>query len=109
MRKTTITLTALGLVAALAAAAPTQAEARDWGHRGGSAHQWRGHNSGAAIGFGILGGILTGAAIASSQASAAPPVYYYQPPSPYYVAPGYTYATPYGYSGYGYTGYGYYR
>ena len=103
MRRTLITLTALGLITALAAAAPTQAQARDWGHRGGQEHQWRGHgNAGAAIGLGILGAVFAGAAIASSQAYyATPPVYYYQQPSPYYATP-YAYSTPYGYSGYGY-------
>ena len=97
MRKTATTLTALGLISALVAAAPTQAEAHDWSHRGGQEHQWRGHhNSGAALG--ILGGILAGAAIASSHPY-APPTYY---------APGYGHGSNYG-TPYGYAGYGYYR
>ena len=100
MRRTLITLTALGLITAAAAAAPTQAEARDWRHRGDQGHQWRGHNnSGAAVALGIFGA-LAGAAIASSQAYAAP--HYYQQASPYYSTPGYAYSTPYGYAGYGY-------
>jgi hypothetical protein len=94
MRKTAITFTAIALAGALAVA-PAVAQARDWGHRGGWGHEWRDHDdAGAAIGLGILGGILAGAAIASSQAY-APPVYYYQPPAYY--------------SSYGYAGYGYYR
>lgn len=95
MRKVAITLTAIGFAGALAAAVPAQA--RDWGHHRGWDHGWHRHNSGAAIGLGLLGGLLTGAAIASSQAYYAPaPTYYYQP---------YTYYSPYGYAGYGYYGY----
>ena len=96
MRTAGIALAALGLLSAVTAVAPAPAQACDWNHRGWD-HHWRGshdnHNSGAAIGFGILGGILAGAAIASTQT--------YAPPPPYY-APSY-----YGYAGYGY--YGYYR
>lgn len=91
MRKTAITLTALGLISALGVATVAPAEAHGWDHRGGREHGWGGHhNSGAAIGLGILGAI-TGAAIASSYGYAAPA----------YYAPG-SYYAPYGYAGYGY-------
>jgi hypothetical protein len=83
MRKTAITLTALGLIGALTVASAAPAEAHGWDHRGGREHGWSGHrNSGAAIGLGILGA-FAGAAIAASH------------PYPYY-------GTPYGYAGYGY-------
>ena len=94
MHKRVIAIAALGLLTAVTAVAPSPALAHDWGHRGwGHEH----HGGGAAIGLGILGGILAGAAIASSEAYYAPPAYYYQPPTAYYP--------PY----YGYAGYGYYR
>jgi hypothetical protein len=92
MRKTAIALAAIGLLSAFTVAAPPPAEAHGWDHRGRE-YGWRDrdhHNTGAAIGLGILGGILAGAAIASSQ-------HYYYPPSATYYAP------------YGYAGYGYYR
>ena len=95
MRKPAIALAALGLLSAVTTIAPQPALAHDWGHRGwGHEH----HGGGAAIGLGILGGVLAGAAIASSQAYYAPPAYYYPAPSAYY--------SPYYY---GYAGYGYYR
>src|SRR5579883_2418146 len=65
-----------------------------------------GHGNGAAIALGILGGVIAGAAIASSQGG-----YYYQPAPAYYAPPAW-YAppaayqpAPYGYAGYGYYGY----
>jgi hypothetical protein len=75
------------------------------------------HGDGAGIALGIIGGMLAGAAIASSQSGyAAPPAYYYpQPPRVYYSPPPYYepptayYAAPSWYSqpdSYGYTGYG---
>jgi hypothetical protein len=75
---------------------------------------YAGHsNVGAAIGLGILGGVVAGAAIASATAPAyaAPPAYYYGPQQGYYYppAPAY-YGTPqpyYGWAGYGYPQYGY--
>jgi len=94
MRKSAITLTALGLVTVLAAAAPMQAQAHGWDRGGDRGGGWHRNNSGAAIGLGILGGVLAGAAIASQ---------------PHYYQPSYSYS-PYGYGyGNGYTGYGYYR
>ena len=58
---------------------------------------------GAAVGLGILGGVLAGAAVASSvpPAYAVPPSAYYYPPQGYYQpAPAYYYApvvvSPYG-------------
>jgi hypothetical protein len=59
---------------------------------------------GAAIGSGILGGVIAGAAIASQQPYYAPspydypPQYYYQPTPGYYSAPQPYYGpSPYGY------------
>ena len=76
------------------------------------------HGDGAGIALGIIGGMLAGAAIASSQPGyAAPPIYYYQQPaqvyyapSPYYEPPTAYYAAPSWYSRpdhYGYMRYGY--
>ncbi len=69
---------------------------------------------GAAIGLGILGGVLAGAAIAATTppAYAAPPsAYYYYPQQGYYnypSAPAYYGTTPYyGPAGYGYPQYNY--
>jgi hypothetical protein len=66
-----------------------------------------GSGNGAAIGLGILGGVIAGAAIAATTPPvyAAPPSYYYPPQGYYYnSAPGYYYSTnPY----YGGTAYGY--
>lgn len=81
------------------AAAPA-AQARDWhgggGHwRGGGGHFHHGGFGGAAIGLGLLGGALAGAAIASSP-------YYYGYSYPYYG-----YGNSYPYYGYGYSPYGY--
>ena len=77
-------------VALTAAAAPNMAYAR--------------HGDGAGIALGIIGTMLAGAVIASSQpAYAAPPAYYYQPqgydtPPAYYGPPaGYYQPSPYGY------------
>lgn len=89
MRKTAIALAALGILSAVTTALPQPALAHDWHHRGWE-HEGRSHNNGAAIALGILGGIFTTAAIASSHS--------YAQPAPYY-------ASPY----YGYGGYGYYR
>jgi hypothetical protein len=55
----------------------------------------KGPGAGAAIGLGILGGAIAGAAIASSPPPTyyvAPPAYYY-PPQGYYVPPSGNYAT----------------
>jgi hypothetical protein len=61
-----------------------------------------GPGTGAAVGLGILGGVLAGAAIAATTPPvyAAPPSYYYYPQQGYYYnsAPGYYYA-PQGYYG----------
>jgi len=82
MRKTALALATVGLISAFTAAAPA-AEAHQWnrGHR----YDWNRHHhaNGAAVGLGILGGILAGQALSSS--------YHYAP-----------YGTPYGYAGYGY-------
>ncbi len=81
-------------VALTAAAAPNIAYAR--------------HGGGAGIALGIIGTMLAGAAIASSQpAYAAPPAYYYQPQG-YDAAPGY-YGPAAGYYQSSPYGYGYYR
>lgn len=82
MRKTAIALATAGLIA-FTVTAPVQAEAHSWHGARGNWHGWHRHNNGAAIGLGILGGILAGAAVASS--------HYYAP------------------YGYGYGWYGYYR
>jgi hypothetical protein len=72
-----------------------------------------GHSgNGAAIGLGILGGVLAGAAIAAAAPPvyAAPPSYYYYPQQGYYSqTPGYYYETPayYGPTAYGYPPYNY--
>jgi hypothetical protein len=80
-------------VALTAAAAPNIAYAR---HGGGG------------IALGIIGTMLAGAVIASSQpAYAAPPAYYYQPQG-YDAAPGY-YGPAAGYYQPSPYGYGYYR
>ena len=71
----------------------------------------KGPGVGAAIGLGILGGAIAGAAIASSPPAAyyAPPPAYYYPPqgyylpsSPYYVTQPYYGPTWYGYGPYNY-------
>jgi hypothetical protein len=66
------------------------------------------HGNGAGIALGIIGGMLAGAAIASSQSGyAASPAYYYQPPQAYeapqayYGQPAYYEPAPYGYASYG--------
>jgi hypothetical protein len=66
------------------------------------------HGGGAGIALGIIGTMLAGAVIASSQpAYAAPPAYYYQPQG-YDAAPGY-YGPAAGYYQPSPYGYGYYR
>jgi hypothetical protein len=99
MRRSTLAFAALGLLSAFTAVAPATAEAHDWHrgwHRAWRGDEWREHHDhGAAIALGVIGGILAGAAIASTPAYAPPPYYY--PPSYYYGAPN------------GYAGYGYYR
>lgn len=78
-------VTAGALTALSLAAAPTAAYAKDSG-------------VGAAIGLGILGGAIAGAAIASSAppayAVAPAPAYYYPPPGYYSPAP-VNYPAPY--------------
>lgn len=75
-----------------------------------SAHGW---NNGAAIGLGILGGVVAGAAVAAATtppAYAAPPAYYYPPQGYYYNYPSVYYYAPqpyYNYSSYGYPYYNY--
>ena len=75
------------------------------------------HGNGPGITLGIIGGMLAGAAIASSQPGyAAAPAYYYQPPLTYYAhqrsyyygppeayysRPAYYQPAPYGYAAYG--------
>jgi hypothetical protein len=72
-----------------------------------------GSGNGAAIGLGILGGVIAGAAIAATTPAvyAAPPYSYSYPPGYYYnAAPGYYYSpSPYYNSpaGYGYPYYNY--
>ena len=71
-----------------------------------------GPGTGAAIGFGILGGVLAGAAIAATAPPvyAAPPAYYYPQQGYYYnSAPSYYYAPQsyYGSPAYGYPPYNY--
>jgi hypothetical protein len=71
-----------------------------------------GPGTGAAIGLGILGGVLAGAAIAATAPPvyAAPPSYYYPQQGYYYnSAPGYYYPpqTYYGPAAYGYPPYNY--
>lgn len=62
-----------------------------------------GHDGGAGIALGIIGGILAGTAIASAQPGyAAPPAYYYPqaydtPPAYYGPQAGYYQPSPYGY------------
>jgi hypothetical protein len=50
----------------------------------------KGPSVGAAVGLGILGGAIAGAAIASS----APPAYYVPPPAYYYPPQGYYLPSP---------------
>jgi hypothetical protein len=71
-------------------------------------------NVGAAIGLGILGGVIAGAAIAATAPPAypaPPPAYYYGPQPGYYYpsAPAYYGAAQpyYGWAGYGYPQYAY--
>jgi hypothetical protein len=70
-----------------------------------------GSDNGAAIGLGILGGVIAGAAIAAATPPvyAAPPSYYYPPQGYYYnSAPGYYYSPgPYYGAAYGYPYYNY--
>jgi hypothetical protein len=97
----TVTKIGRGVVMAGALAALTLTTASTPARAGGP-------GVGAAIGLGILGGVIAGAAIASS----APPVYaapapYYDYPPPGYYAPApayYGYGAPY-YGPYGYPRY----
>jgi hypothetical protein len=75
----------LVLVGALAALPLTTAPTAAFG---------KGPSVGAAVGLGILGGAIAGAAIASSVPPAyyAPPPAYYYPPQGYYVPPPPNYA-----------------
>ena len=74
-----------------------------------------GPGTGAAIGLGILGGVIAGAAIAATTPPvyAAPPSYYYYPQQGYYYntpAPSYYYNAPqpyYGSAAYSYPPYNY--
>jgi hypothetical protein len=86
-----------GAVVAGALAALTLTTAPTPAHAGGP-------GVGAAIGLGILGGVIAGAAIASSQPVYGapppydyPPQYYYQPAPGYYAPQPYYGSTPYGY------------
>lgn len=83
MRKTALAVALIGLIPVFTTAVPAQADAHQWNR--GNRHGWNRHHhgNGAAIGLGILGGILAGAAVSST--------YHYAP-----------YGTPYGYAGYGY-------
>jgi hypothetical protein len=93
MRKPAVALAALGLLSAFATVVPAAAEAHRW-HHDRRAEEWREHRErGAAIALGVIGGILAGAAIASTQAYAPPPAYDYPP---------YPYGAPHGYAGFGY-------
>jgi hypothetical protein len=92
----TVTQIGRGVVMAGALAAFTLTTAPTPAHAGGP-------GVGAAIGLGILGGVVAGAAIAASQPPvyAAPSPYYDYPPPGYYApAPAY-YGAPY-YGPYGY-------
>jgi hypothetical protein len=79
------------IIGAVSLAAAPAAQAREWhggGHwHGGGWHHHGGGWGGAAVGLGLLGGALAGAAIASSP-------YYYGYSYPYY---GYGYGYPYYY------------
>ena len=101
MRRVALVVAAVGLVAATAA--PNAAYAK--------------HGNGAGIALGIIGGMVAGAAIASSeyeytapysyyykpqpQVYYSPPAYYAPPRAYYYGSPSYYQAAPYGYAGYG--------
>lgn len=89
MRTLGMLLASAALVGMTASAVP--AEAHGWKHGHYNGENWRGGHhrpNGAAIALGILGGALTGAAIASA------PRHYY--PYPYtYAYPYYGYAYPY--------------
>ena len=91
MRKSALALAALGLLSTFTAITPATAEAHLWHHgwhRGWRGDEWReDHDRGAAIALGVIGGLVAGAAIASSHPYAPPP---------------YHYGGPYGYGGYGY-------
>ena len=94
----TVTQIGRGVVMAGALAALMLTTAPTPAHTGGP-------GVGAAIGLGILGGVIAGAAVASQQPYYAPPPpydyqaqYYYQPAPGYYSAPPpYYWPSPYGY------------
>ncbi len=71
----------------------------------------KGPGVGAAIGLGILGGVIAGAAVASSAPPAydVPPPAYYYPPQGYYLPSPPNYGTQpyYGSTYYGYVPYNY--
>ena len=89
MRKSAVALAAFGLLSAFTAVAPVSAQAHEWDH-GWRGEEWREHHSsGPGIALGVIGGILTGAMIASAQGHAPPAYYNYPAP---YAGYGYYYA-----------------
>ena len=97
-RVSTVTQIVRGVVLAGALAALTLTAVPTPAHAGGPGVR-------AAIGLGILGGVIAGAAVASQQPYYAPPPYGYQPQYYYQPAPGY-YGAPQAY--YAPSPYGYY-
>ena len=95
----TVTQIGRGIVMAGALAALTLTTVATPAHAGGP-------SVGAAVGLGILGGVIAGAAVASQQPYYAPPPYGYPPQYYYQPAPGY-YSAPQSY--YGPSPYGYYQ
>jgi hypothetical protein len=73
MKKTILAIAAAATIAVGTLAAPTTADAQHHGHHG--------HGSGAAIGLGILGGVIVGGAIANAYGpryAPAPGYVYYE-------------------------------